>query len=172
MRPHGGFTLAEVLVALFVVAVGIAGAAGLHARALRAGREAAYLSDGVQLASALAERMRANPAAMALPDDANPYLQADAGAGIDADVDAPACHAGTGCDPSALARFDLAETARLLAAAVPGGRLLVCRDGAEHGADGWSCDGAAGAPLVVKLGWRSEGATAAPRVLLPVGVLP
>jgi type IV pilus assembly protein PilV len=164
MRADGGFTLAEVLVALFVVAVGIAGAAGVHARALRAGREAAYLSDGVQLAVALAERMRANPAAMALPDDANPYLQTEP------DADAPPCHAG--CSPADLARFDLADTARALATAVPGGRVLACRDGAAGNAAAWTCDGAAGAPLVVKLGWRSDGAAAVPRVLLPVGVLP
>jgi type IV pilus assembly protein PilV len=167
MRAEGGFTLAEVLVALFVVAVGIAGAAGVHARALRAGREAAYLSDGVQLATALAERMRANPAAMALADDANPYLAEH----IDADADAPVCYAGAGCSPADLARFDLSETVQALAA-LPGGRLLACRDGAAVAAAGWTCDGAADAPVVIKLGWRSDGAAAVPRVLLPVGVLP
>jgi type IV pilus assembly protein PilV len=58
MRPVSacaGFTLIEVLVALFVVALGFAGVAGVQAMALRSGREAAHLADGLQLAASLAE---------------------------------------------------------------------------------------------------------------------
>jgi type IV pilus assembly protein PilV len=76
-RACAGFTLVEVLVALFVVALGVAGAAAVQTLAVRAAGEAARVSDGTQLAASLAQRMRANPAAMALPDGANPYLQVD-----------------------------------------------------------------------------------------------
>jgi type IV pilus assembly protein PilV len=55
-RYCGGFTLAEVLVALLVVALGIAGAAGVQALALRSGREAGRIADGVQLAATLSAR--------------------------------------------------------------------------------------------------------------------
>jgi type IV pilus assembly protein PilV len=154
-----GFTLVEVLVALFVVAVGLAGAAALHARALRAAEEAAYLSDGVQVAAALAERMRANRAAMALDDAANPYFHPDAGAAT--------CFAAPGCAPDALARFDLAETNDAIAARLPGGRVVACRDGA--GLPAWECDGDAAAPAIIKVGWRTAGVPDTPRVLLPVG---
>lgn len=165
-----GFTLAEVLVALFVVAVGVAGAAGVQAHALRAGREAAHLTDGVRLAAALAERIQANPAAMALPDTANPYLQLDTGADAGLPAASGACYAQAGCGAAQLAQLDIAETARDVAAALPGARLLACRDGADVVA--WECDGAAEAPLVIKLGWRSKGAPALPQVLLPVAPPP
>jgi type IV pilus assembly protein PilV len=75
--PAEGFTLVEVLVALLVVALGIAGAAALQASTLRAAREAERLSSAARLAASLAERMRANPVSMALTDAANPYLQFD-----------------------------------------------------------------------------------------------
>jgi type IV pilus assembly protein PilV len=172
IRADAGFTLAEVLVALFVVALGIAGAAGVQATALRAGQAAARMADGVQLAAALAERMRANPAAMALADAANPYLA------FDYDTDAGAPPAGTGCygdadcNAAALAHFDLAEAAHDLTARFTGGRILACRDAAAPGAPGessWSCSGEVGAPVVIKLGWREPGEPAAlPRVALPV----
>ena len=173
--PHAGFTLVEVLVALFVVALGIAGAAALQTLAVRAGRDAAHLSDGTRLARSLAERMRANPRALALPDDANPYLtfDVDTGAGALPPAEATPCYADANCDADALARFDLAETAAALADGFAGGRIRVCRDAAPPDAAGlpaWDCDGAAGAPLVIKVGWRMHGDThtGAPLVVLPV----
>ncbi|MCS0583664.1 type IV pilus modification protein PilV [Massilia pinisoli] len=168
---HSGFTLVEVLVALFVVGLGIAGAAGLQTLAVRAARDAARLADGTRLASSLGERMRANPVAAARPDDANPYLQVD----YDADSGVPAtpvsCYADTACDPDDLARFDLFELSSALAISFPGGRILTCRDAASPDATGlsaWACDGRTGAPVVVKIGWRAQGdtATGAPKVML------
>lgn len=172
LRCAAGFTLAEVLVALFVVALGIAGAAGVQAMALRTGREAARIADGVQLAAALAERMRANPVAMALDDAGNPYLQLDYDSAAGPPPAAAPCYGGAGCDPAGLALFDVAEAARELSARLPGGRILACRDAAAPDASGlpsWSCGGGAGAPVVIKLGWPDPGETAAvPRLLLPV----
>ena len=173
-RASAGFTLAEVLVALFVVALGIAGAAGMQATALRSGREAARIADGVRLAAALAERMRANPAAMALDDEANPYLQVDtdADAADAAAPSAPGCFGDSNCSAAELARSDRAEVARELAQRFPGGRILACRDASAPDASGlpsWSCAGQPGAPVVIKLGWRERDDPAAvPRVLLAV----
>lgn len=164
-----GFTLVEVLVALFVVALGVAGAAAVQTGAVRMADEAARLSDGLRLAASLAQRMRANPVAMALADAANPYLQfdADAGAAIPAPV---ACYGDADCDPMQMASFDLGETAALLASRFPGARLRVCRDGQPADADGlpaWACKGEPGAPLAIKLAWRGKsGGPAAPAVLL------
>lgn len=170
-RASAGFTLAEVLVALFVVALGIAGAAGMQATALRSGREAARIADGVQLAAALAERMRANPAAMELDDEANPYLQVDTDAGAAA-PSAPGCFGDSNCSAVELARFDRAEVAHELAARFPAGRILACRDASAPDASGlpsWSCAGQPGAPVVIKLGWRErDDPEAVPRVLLAV----
>ena len=171
-RRCAGFTLAEVLVALFVVALGIAGAAGVQAMALRSARAAARLADGVQLAAALAERMRANPSAMALADSDNPYLQLDYATDAGPPPSSTACYGDTVCDAGQLARFDLAEAAHELGARFAGGRILACRDASAPGASGepsWSCTGDASAPVVIKLGWREPGEAAAlPRVALPV----
>jgi type IV pilus assembly protein PilV len=170
-RPAGGFTLAEVLVALFVVALGVAGAAAVQSMAARAADEAARLSDGLRLADALAQRMRANPVAMALPDAANPYLQFDAAPGAAA-APAPACY-GASCDPLQMAQFDLFETAALLASRFPGGRMRVCRDAQQPNAAGllpWACSGEPGAPVAIKFGWRGRpGEADAPAVFLMAG---
>jgi type IV pilus assembly protein PilV len=169
LSRDGGFTLAEVLVALFVVALGIAGATSLQTLALRSRGEAARLSDATGLAHALAERMRANPAALALGDGANPYLELDYDAAAGPPAAAPLCYADAACDAAALARFDLYEVAAAVASGFQGGRILVCRDGAA-GTAGWTCDHAAAAPLVVKLGWRNPGEdeASAPRLILPL----
>jgi type IV pilus assembly protein PilV len=167
-----GFTLVEVLVAMFVVALGLAGAAAVQAVAVRAADEAAHLSDGLRLADALAQRMRANPVAMALPDGANPYLQFDTGAG--AAAPAASCYGGDACDAVQMANFDLGETAALLAIRFPGGRLRVCRDAPTPDAAGllaWDCTGAPGAPVAIKLGWRSRpDVQDAPAVFLVLGM--
>ncbi|RYE99003.1 MAG: type IV pilus modification protein PilV [Oxalobacteraceae bacterium] len=171
-RAEAGFTLAEVLVALFVVALGIAGAAGVQAMALRSARAAARMSDGVQLAAALAERMRANPAALALADADNPYLHLDYATDTGLPPSGPACYGASACDTGELARFDLAEAAHELGMRFAGARILACRDASASDPSGepsWSCSGEAGAPLVIKLGWReADEAAALPRVVLPM----
>jgi type IV pilus assembly protein PilV len=174
MRLDPGFTLAEVLVALLVVAAGLAGAAALQAAVLRSGREAARVADGVQLAGALAERMHANPVAMARLDAANPYLQFDYDAAAAAPDTTDACYGDAACDADQLARFDLMESAEELAARFPGGRIVACRDvPARDPASGqlaWSCGGQADGPVAIKLGWRDRaGESVTPKVLLTLG---
>lgn len=166
----GGFTLVEVLVALFVVAVGMVGAAAMQGRAQQARTQSALASDAAQLAQALAERMRANRAAMALPDAPNPYLQLDYQAGSAPAAPAPLCF-DTPCDALQLAGHDLYDMKLAIHERFPGGRVLVCRD-ATAGAPGWDCDHAAGAPVVVRIGWRVDGALGAPRVSLVAGGAP
>ena len=154
----GGFTLAEVLVALFVLAVGIAGAGATQLTAERLRQHAALSSEAAQLAASLASRMRANAPVAGLPDAGNPYLgfHYDAADGVPS---APLmCFGGSACTPAQLAAFDLHEMRRAVHAQFPGGRIEVCRDGAPW--DGaarrfrWSCDNDAGALPVVKLGWH------------------
>ncbi len=168
MLGSKGFALVDVLVALFVLALGIAGAAGLQTLAVRTGQEAARLADGAQLLASLAERMRANRAAMALDDGANPYLELDYDAAAGAPPPAGLCYGAAACDAVQLARFDLFEVAQAVAARYSGGRIKVCRDAGA--APGWSCADGAGAPLVARLGWREAGAGAgegaAPRLRL------
>ena len=154
-----GFTLVEVLVAMFILAVGAIGAAATQSTVARLREQAALESEAVQLAASLSARMLANPAQMALPDSANPYLQLDYDAD-DGDPDAPSvqCFGGADCDAASLARFDLYETTRLVHGAFPGGRIAVCRDATVWNpalqAPDWDCVSSASAPIVIKLGWR------------------
>ncbi|UOD27992.1 type IV pilus modification protein PilV [Massilia violaceinigra] len=162
-RNHvgGGFTLIEVLVAVLLLAVGILGALGTQVAALRTRHESNLMSRGVHLASSLAERMRANAAQMRLSDAINPYLQLRYQAGEGAPPPAPAdCYGAGRCDSAQLARFDIADTLAALHAGFPGGRIAVCRDAVvwddADRALAWECAGAAGAPVVIKLGWQGR----------------
>lgn len=151
VTSSSGFTLVEVLVALFVLAVGVVGAGAAQLAAARTRQQ-----------SALAARMQANPALARLPDAANPYLALDYDAG-DGPPGAPpaSCFGASACDPAALAQFDLHAVRQRVHDAFPGGRILVCRDDAPWDETArryrWSCSGSAAAPVLVKLGWIGSG---------------
>jgi len=88
-----GFTLLEVLVALVVIAVGMLGIAVLYVEGLKAERTSIYRTSAVNMAADLADRIRANPAAVA------GYQVAPANSG---------CTNGIAdCNPAALAADDL-----------------------------------------------------------------
>ena len=150
-----GFTLAEVLVALFVLAVGMIGAAAAQGMAARTRHASALLSAAVAQANALAERMAANPAQLALPDSDNVYLQ---------EAGEPWLCTST-CSPPQLAATDRDDAAAAVARAFPGGQLRVCRDTLATPL-AWECRATSGAPLVVKIGWRAPAFV--PMVAVPV----
>lgn len=161
-RFVSGFTLIEVLVAVFVLSVGVMGALAAQTVALRTRQESALMSHGVQLATSFADRMRANTAQMWASDDVNPYLQIRYDAASDGPPGSPAqqCYSGAACDSAAMASFDIFELQRELHAAFPAARVAVCRDGVmwseEDGGLSWECSGAASDPVVIKLGWRAR----------------
>ena len=157
-----GFTLIEVLVALFVLAVGVFGASAAQLAAQRTRQQAALGSDAALLAASLAARMQANAHVAGLPVGANPYLALD----YDAAAHGPpaggaACFGVGACDPLALAAFDVHETRVAVHRGFPGGRIVVCRDAAPWvDADSryrWECSGDAAAPLAIKVGWHGVG---------------
>ena len=156
-----GSSLVEVLVSLLLLALGLLGASILQLSSLRARHESALLSAGVQLAAGMAERMRANSVLMNGPDAGNPYLNVDyaaADGGAPEAGGAPDCYGA--CDAAQLAQFDIAEWQQQLQSALPGARLRICRDLAawDAAAEGlhWACSGGKGAPVVIKLGWRTR----------------
>src|SRR2546421_11680051 len=68
-RPHG-FTMIEMLVALVVLAVGMLGVASLFGISLHSGSSAITRMQAVNLATDLADRIRANRAAGDAPNNA------------------------------------------------------------------------------------------------------
>lgn len=152
---ESGFTVVEVLVALFVLAVGVMGATAAQATAARTRHASALASAAVQLAGALAERMAANPAQLALPDSGNVYLM---------DASEPWVCTGA-CSPAQMAATERDDIAATVARTFPGGQLRVCRDTPVPPL-AWDCAPGPGAPLVVKIGWRAPDFHAA--VAIPV----
>jgi type IV pilus assembly protein PilV len=161
-----GFSMIEVLIAIFVLVIGVIGAAGLQMAALRSTQQAAFQTVALQLASELADKMRANDQAMRVMKDgkaANPFI------GIDyAAKDTPTspnvfCYGDmANCNAADLAAFDIYEWQSRLRAVLPSARAVVCRDSTpwSDGTDNyrWDCDSAdaANAAVVIKIGWQSK----------------
>lgn len=164
--PECGFTIIEVLVALCVLALGTLGATAMQLAALRTRHQSALLTQAQQMASGMADRMRANPGQMRLADADNPYLNLvyDVADGAPA---APArlCYAGSACSNAQLAAFDIYELKRQVGKALPGGRVVICRDAGAwdtaRRALRWDCGGGT-APVVIKLGWRGKNPDGTP----------
>lgn len=158
-RPRG-FTLLEVLLALLVLALGILGGAAMQLSALRTRHESALQAQAAALATALAERMRLNGHPLYLS------LNYDALAEPDPAPPEPLCYAaGASCGSAELAAFDLFELKVMVRDRLPAGRAVVCRDAAvwSGGQLRWACSGGAGAPLVVKVGWRGKNTDGTPQ---------
>ena len=165
-RAVAGFTLVEVMIAVLVLALGIVGGVSMQLAALRARHQSTLLAQASWLAVGMAERMRANPEQMGLPDGANLYLT------LDYDVLAepnppmpPALCYGGDCDGAQLAAFDVYEMKALMRENLPAGRAVVCRDAGlwAGGKLRWACTGGPGAPLVIKVGWRGKNPNGTPR---------
>jgi type IV pilus assembly protein PilV len=164
---RNGFTLVEVLVSVFVLAVGIIGAAGMQLAAARMAQQSAFQTVAIQLASDMADKMRKNAGRFDLDDDANPFLNLDYSSLTD--VLPPVrktCHADS-CTTNELAAFEIHEWKSRVKAALPGGRVRICRDvrpwNDGTGAFRWSCTapaaGGDSSALVIKIGWHGKGAT-------------
>jgi type IV pilus assembly protein PilV len=146
-----GFTLVEVMMAVFVLAVALTGMMRLHLTALRTQRQSSYQTTAVMLANDMAEMIRA----WAAPGIDAPFtFDYRAGDSRPAGAD---CLGGAVCDPDALRRFGVAQWLDTVKAALPMARVSICRDAApwsEHGFR-WACSGG-NAGIVIKLGWRTE----------------
>ncbi|RZT11437.1 type IV pilus assembly protein PilV [Duganella sp. CF402] len=160
MRARG-FTLLEILIAVLVLALGIIGGVALQMAALRARHQAVLLSQAAQLAAALAEHMRANPAQTDL------YLTLNYDAYAEPLPAAPPalCH-GDACASAQLAWADIYEAKQQVRLGMPAGRVLVCRDAGvwSGGKLRWACSGGVAAPVVIKVGWRGKNPDGTPMV--------
>lgn len=165
---ENGFSLIEVLVAVFVLAVGVIGAAGMQLAALRTSQQSSFQTRALHLAAEMAEAMRANVGQMKRADAGNAYLHVDYRAAANAapPVSAVSCYGiDAQCNADELAQFEIAEWLRRLATALPGGRARICRDATPWDEGGqrfrWECTAAQGhalASIVIKIGWRERHA--------------
>jgi type IV pilus assembly protein PilV len=152
-RLAHGFTLTEVLVALFVLALGVLGAAAMQLAALRMRQETQWLSAASSLAADFAGRVRANAA-----QAETVYAGFDYDARLDPHPDTSFYCGAAECDSAQLALADLAELKQQVARALPTGRVRICRDAAMRSGRRlrWDCSGGGNAPLVIKIGWHGR----------------
>lgn len=154
-----GFSLVEVLVSICVLSIGVIGAVSMQLAALRTTQQSSYQTSALQLASEMADAIRAQ---QLNGGDAGPSLsRIDYRAATDADPQPPGslCF-GNACDKQAFADFVVFEWKMRVKAALPEGRLRVCYD--AHPWDEvkkelkWDCDESpgSGAPVMIKLGWQ------------------
>jgi len=118
-----GFSLLEVLITILVLSIGLLGFAGLQAQSLRTNSSASQGSAATALANEIINRMRANRASAATP--AGAYSETRAG---QLGVLNPACDTPAGCLPAAQVLHDLAQWDAAIAATLPNGLGVVCRD--------------------------------------------
>lgn len=146
-----GTSLIEILVSLVVLTVGLLGTARLQAVSLRAATDSGNLGMAVRVAYDVADRIRLEPAQL------DTFITSSA---LDLSANSSsACYSGTGCVGTDRVRAGVAEWQRLLAAQLPGGVGIVCRDATpsdgSQPADA-QCSGGANDPLVVKVWWRAR----------------
>ena len=120
---ESGFSLVEVLVAMFVVAMGILALAGLLQAATRYSKMSELRSTATLLANDIADRMRANPVGAQLGDTG--YDLTDRTFPTPAPPAHAACASESPCDPSGLARADLADWTARLRATLPQGSAWI-----------------------------------------------
>lgn len=111
-RPGArGFSIVEALVALVVLSIGMLGIAALYVESLRAGRSAIYRTHAVNLASDMADRIRANRTA------GNAYLLPANGTPTPQQCVAPDTVV---CTPPQLAQDDMARWLTAIGQQLPG----------------------------------------------------
>ena len=111
-RDHSnGFTLIEVLIALIIMSVGMLGVAGLYVHSMQAGRTSMFHHNAVTLTSDIADRIRANPRAVA----------AYAGAGGNNNC----VNGGINCTPAEMAAHDIFLWDQQAATTLPTGTVNI-----------------------------------------------
>src|ERR1700693_5841112 len=160
---ENGFSLVEVLISVFVLTVGVIGAAGMQLTALRTAQQSAFQTRALHLATEMADQIRANAAQMRLEDGANPYLRVDYQSSSATTRRQPelSCYgADAHCDAEQLARFDIDGWLKRIDAELPSGRVRICRDSMPWNAVdqhfNWNCvpssRTASAASVVIKIG--------------------
>lgn len=166
VRRQRGFTLIEALISVVIMSIGLLGVAALQTRSLGSTNIAAKRSQAILLAGDLADRMRANRVA-ADPAAASHYANTEPADNACRAVHHGHMHAVATCSAVQVAADDLAEWNAQVAAILPAGTGVVCRDSTPN--DGTvtapACDGN-GDAFAIKIFWTEKADTRSePRTL-------
>lgn len=152
-----GFTLIEVMIAVFVFAIGLLGLAGLQLKSYQFTHMSHARTIATLGASSLVERMRVNQAGVTGGAYAYDSLN-DAAPVVDGN-----CLNTTGCDSDAMAGTDLSIWMDSLDAALPGTEVVVCLDSTPETTptagllSNINCDGGGGlGEWVVYIDWIDQ----------------
>ena len=151
-RPRRrGLALMEALVAVLLLSTCALAYAALQMRGLAAGHSAMWRSKATLLAYEMADRMRANRAAVA-SGQYNSLTAPQGSAG---------CGSSSACTPAAMAQLDYAQWSTTLGRELPGGTGVVCLDASPDDGSAASpgCSGS-GSMLAVKVFWSERGQVA------------
>lgn len=156
MKQQRGVTILEILIAILIISFGLLGTAGLQAIGLKASLSANQRTTATLLAYDAADRVRANRAGHALGAYSN-YTA----------TENTSCLSALGCTPQQMAQHDMFEWNAAIAATLPSGIGIVCRDSSPD--DGTSntslvtagCDGL-GNVYVIKIWWLDDRSSANP----------
>ena len=131
-RTHQtGASLLEVLIAILIMSFGITGVALLMAATIQYNKTSQYQMVGLQIATQLAESMRANTDGFM----ADSYAKTDTYSSNVAAASLPSCANTSACTSGEIATIDKAQVANTLRLALPGGDFNVQRNG--NRADIW-----------------------------------
>ena len=154
-QSQQGFTLIEVMIAFFILGVGLLGMAALLTNSVRSSQGAYYRTQAAYLAEDMADRIRANRSTI-------DYTSVTANNKNCVITSASATKSSNNCVTADMAAWDVFDWQSLLAAALPGGVGVVCLDSTPF--DGSSdtaaaCDGvatSAGGLIAVKVWWDAN----------------
>ena len=132
---EAGFSLVEVLVAMFIVAMGILALAGLLQAATRYSKLSELRSTATLLANDIADRIRANPMGGAVGPGGYDLID-PAFPSPPAPPHAP-CTSSAPCGPVELARVDLADWTARVRATLPRGSARIQFHAAKPPAPGY-----------------------------------
>lgn len=186
-----GFSLLEVLVAIFVLSFGMLGMVGMQAFALQSNNQARMQSSAAALARELAEMMRGNKNEGIKPAGTNPYLGTfSAGSMVPANPSyCLNATATSNCSTTTdVANAQMTDWLTRVGEELPGARVAICYDNNPYDSSGlpvWTCSGSGtDAVVMIKIGWTqtslnrgntgdsaftlSSSSTSRPALVLPV----
>ena len=152
-RPQSGFSIVEVMVALVVLAVGMLGIAGLYVTTLRTSGSAISRMQAVNLASDMADRIRANRFAGQTYEDGPAVNNGCVGQ-----------EAANDCEPVAMAQNDLFVWQRQLRDLLPRDEqsMITYEPGAGENPDRY----------IITVRWTEQGSNDQLSYTLPIQVEP